>query len=295
MPLDLIDCHLHLVYPERAQTSWMQGNPTYEGKHFTWLDFDGLDGREEIAASVFMEVDVDEGRYEAESEKIAELIADPRVPVIAQIAACRPESDEGFEAWLERGDDLGVVGYRRILHVRAPGDLSEREGFRENVRKVGRAGKVFDICMFAAQLPKAAELVAACPDTQFVLDHCGNPDVEAGETEQWRAGMLAVAALPNVAVKMSGILANCAPERAAEADVRPYLEEMIETFGTDRVVWGSDWPVLTSRSDLARWVSITRNVLDTLSETERDKIAAENAIRIYRLGDKLKAKGIERG
>lgn len=295
MGLDLIDCHLHLVYPERARTGWMEGVATYEGKHFTWVDFDGQDGRDEIAASVFMEVDVDEGQYEAESEKIAELIADRRVPVIAQIAACRPERDAGFEAWLERGDELGVVGYRRILHQGVPGDLSQAESFRENVRRVGRAGKVFDICMFARQLPVGAELVAACPDTQFVLDHCGNPDVAAGARQEWREGMKAVAKFPNAAVKMSGILTDCAPGRAGEADVRPYLEEMIEIFGVDRIVWGSDWPVVNVNADLATWTSITANVLSALSPTEREAIAGNNAIRIYALDKALEAKGIAHG
>lgn len=295
MGLDLIDCHLHLVYPERARTGWMDGDATYEGKHFTWVDFDGQDGRDEIIASVFMEVAVDEGQYEAESAKIAELIADPRIPVVAQIASCRPEHEAGFDAWLERGDALGVVGYRRILHQRVAPDLSQHAVFRDNVRKVGQAGKVFDICMWARQLPLGAELVAACPDTFFVLDHCGNPDVAARETEQWRAGLKALAANDNVAVKMSGILAYCAPGRAAEEDVRPYIEQMLEIFGTDRVVWGSDWPVVTTRSDLARWTGITANILGALGTDEARAIASANAVRIYGLGKGLAAKGIGNG
>lgn len=295
MGLDLIDCHLHLVYPERARAAWMDGDATYEGGHFTWVDFDGQQGRDEIAVSVFMEAAVEEGHYEAESEKIAELIADPRIPVVAQIASCRPEREAGFDAWLERGDALGVVGYRRILHVGAAPDLSQHGAFRDNVRKVGRAGKVFDICMFARQLPLGAELVAACPETFFVLDHCGNPDVAAGAREQWRAGMQAVAALPNVAVKMSGILTDCAPGQATEADVRPYIEEMFEIFGIDRVVWGSDWPVVNVNADLAAWTSITANILAALGDDERAAIARTNAIRIYNLADRLGGDGIGHG
>jgi predicted TIM-barrel fold metal-dependent hydrolase len=280
----LIDCHLHLVYPDAAKAGWMANNPAiYGGKGFTWPDFDRLPGRQHIAASVFMEVDVDEGGHGAESEQIATLIADPLVPVIGQIAACRPEHDERFEAWIERGDELGVVGYRRILHVGVPDDLSQAESFRANVRKIGAAGKVFDICVFARQLPLAVELIDACPDTQFVLDHCGNPDVAAGETAQWRAGLRDIARRSNVVVKMSGILANCAPDRTGEAVVRPYIEEMISIFGPGRIVWGSDWPVVTTRSSLGEWVSMSRNILSALSSDEQLAIAQDNARRIYRL------------
>jgi predicted TIM-barrel fold metal-dependent hydrolase len=280
--LGLVDCHLHLVYPQSARTSWMRGDPTYEGREFTWDVFDAQPGRKHIAACIFMEVDVDAGQYEAEARGIAELIADSAVPVIGQVAGCRPE-EKGLEAWLEHCDELGIVGYRRILHAGVPDDLSRSVTFRENIRHIGRAGRTFDICMRADQLPLAAELAAACGDTQFVLDHCGNPDVASCETQIWRSNMREVAQRPNVAVKLSGILANCAAGHADEHSVRPYLDETISMFGTDRLVWGSDWPVLTARSDLGAWTRISRNLLDTLSTEDRARISWRNACRIYGL------------
>lgn len=290
----LIDCHLHLVYPERAEAAWMPEVRIFDNRTFTFEDFDTLAGRSAIRASVFMEVDVREEHIAREAEKIAELIADPKVPVVAQIAACRPEHAEGFDGWIARADELSIVGYRRILHAGVPDGLSRSETFRHNVRKVGRIGRTFDICVFARQLDQAVELIDDCPGTFFVLDHCGNPDVAAGEREKWRAGIEAVAKRGNVVAKMSGILANCAPGKAGGAEVRPYLEELIEVFGPKRIVWGSDWPVVETRSTLAAWTAITERVLGQLSPADRAAIEWDNAVRVYKLAPRLKAKGIDR-
>jgi predicted TIM-barrel fold metal-dependent hydrolase len=174
------------------------------------------------------------------------------------------------------------VGLRRILHV-VPDEMSQHSGFAENVRLMGRKGLTFDLCFLASQLPIALKLAKKCPDTQLILDHCGVPDVAAQALDPWRENIRALAALPNVACKISGVLAYAAPGNATAAAVRPFVEHCIETFGWDRIVWGGDWPVCNMTTTLRDWVSVSRELVRNASEANQKKLYHENAERIYGL------------
>ena len=124
----------------------------------------------------------------------------------------------------------------------------------------GRAGLPFDMCFLARQLPIALELARACPDTRLVLDHCGVPDIAGGGFDAWRDGMPALAAMPNVVAKLSGVLRLLrAGRRRRSPTVRPYVEHVIAAFGPERCLWGSDWPVVNLR---ARPAGLDRGVPD---------------------------------
>jgi predicted TIM-barrel fold metal-dependent hydrolase len=161
--------------------------------------------------------------------------------------------------------------------------LSQTETFRANVRRIGRAGKVFDICMLARQLPLALALVRACPDTVFVLDHCGVPDVAGQGIDPWRADMAALAAMPNVTCKLSGITAYAGPGQNHADAIRPFVDHVLHEFGPARMVWGSDWPVVDLGAGLPGWLEITGDILDGLSASERAAIGHQTAIRVYGL------------
>ncbi len=282
----LLDAHQHLVYPDRLAYGWAAG--ALAGRAFTVEDYKALTRGAGIAGSIFMEVDVDEPDLAREARFIAELARDPASGIRGIIAACRPETDDGFEAWLDEGEGLGVVGYRRILHTIGDDDRSRSATFRANVARIGACGRTFDLCFFARQLGIALELVRACPDTQFVLDHCGNPDIAAyadgAAVEPWRAGLAALAAEPNVAAKLSGVFANVAPGTASLETVRPWVEQVIATFGPDRCLWGSDWPVVNVQGgDLPTWIAAFRAILAGYSETEQAAMAHGTAERIYKV------------
>ena len=278
----LIDTHQHLIYPESLPYGWTAGIEALAGRSFTLADYKALTVDLGIAGTLFMEAAVDDDCWRDEAPFIAGHAAEDGSDILGLIAAIRPESDDGFEAELERAAALGIVGYRRILHV-VDDAVSQSETFRGNVRKIGDAGRVFDMCVLARQLPVACELAMACDNTTLVLDHCGVPDIANGGLDPWRADMKALAALPHVHCKLSGLLAYCAPGTASLETIRPYVDHVLEVFGPQRLVWGSDWPVVNMTSDLPTWIAITRQVLDGLSESEAEAVAAANARRVYGL------------
>lgn len=278
----LIDTHQHLVYRDAAGYGWTDDIPVLANRAFTLEDYQGLAGPDAVSGTLFMETGVDDADYQAEARFVAELVQRPGSRILGLIASCRPETDDGFDAWLDECESLNVVGFRRILHV-VPDDLSQTGAFRSNVRKIGDRGKTFDMCFLTRQLPLAVELARACDNTRLILDHCGVPDIAGGGLDPWRDHMRDLAALPNVSCKLSGILAYCSPGEATLDAIRPYVDHVLDVFGPDRMVWGSDWPVVDMANGLPDWLSVTDTILAGLSPDEAAKIAGQNAIDIYRI------------
>jgi predicted TIM-barrel fold metal-dependent hydrolase len=280
-PSDIIDVHQHLIYPERYDYPWTSGLPKLVGRSFGYEDYLGAARGCGIRSAVFMESGATAPDDHDEARFIRSLSTEAACPILALIATCRPER-EGFERFVDELDRSAVVGLRRILHVEDDG-LSRTERFRENIRLLGERGLTFDLCFQARQLPLAVELALACPGVSFVLDHCGVPDIASAESEPWRTDITALADLPNVACKISGVLAYCDPIHADRAAVTPYVEHCIEAFGWDRIVWGSDWPLVEMNSSLRDWVTITREIVEGELEERQRKLFIDNAQRIYGL------------
>lgn len=277
--IPITDTHQHLIDPALGAYSWTAGIPQLAGRVFDYDEYlRAIDGTG-ITRTIFMETTPDAWRDEA--SHVDALSRRPGSLIAGLIANGHPE-DEGFEEYLDSLPSDRLVGLRRICHVE-PDDFSRRPLFRKNLSALARRGLTFDLCFLARQLPLAADLARAFPDTRFVLDHCGVPDISGGDIDSWRTAISEIAKLPNLSCKISGVLAYCEPGRATREAVRPFVEHCIESFGWDRVVWGSDWPVCTQTSTLREWVTITRDIVACASEAEQRRLFHENASRIYSL------------
>lgn len=276
MPTEIIDTHLHLVYLDRFSYPWLADVPVLN-RDFTLETYRPQAEAAGIVQAIHMEVDVAAADQLRETEFVTALGGQ----VSAAIASCRPESPD-FPAQLERlAANPKVKGLRRILHT-SPDALSQVPVFTENLKLLAAHKLSFDICVLARQLPLALRIARACPDVQLILDHCGVPGVKDRALDPWRADIKALAAAPNVACKVSGVVAY-ADQDWTVADLRPFVEHVIDSFGWDRVVWGSDWPVCTLTADLGRWVAATRALIAGESEDNQAKLLNGNARRIYRL------------
>lgn len=280
--MKLIDTHQHLVYPDVAGYGWTNGIPALANKAFTLEGYRGLTKDADIIGTLFMETGVDDADYRAEARFVAGLMQQNDSGILCLIASCRPEEDAGFGAWLDECNDLGVIGYRRVLHV-MDDDLSTTDTFRRNVAMIGAQGKTFDLCVLPKQLAIATDLVAACQNTKFILNHCGVPDIAGGGLDPWRANVTALAAHENVTCKLSGLLAYCAAGEATLGSIRPYVDHVLDVFGPARMVWGSDWPVVNLANGLPDWIAVTNEILCGLSSDEADLIGSGTARRVYGL------------
>ena len=278
----MIDTHIHLLEPDRFTYPWTESFPALTGR-FDLSDYLEASAGCGITAGVFMEVDCGEPSQEA--ARFCALAEEPGCLIRSVVASARPESPD-FECDLDGISHPRLVGIRRVLHVQ-PDDLSRSALFRRHVALLGKRGLSFDLCVLERQLPVALALASACPGTTMILDHCGCPDIaghaEPGRFEGWRREVAALAALPNVMLKFSGISAYAPAGLRDAASLRPYFDEVLGAFGPGRIVWGGDWPVVNLGDGLAAWVSTTSTLVETLSPSEQKAILEGNARRIYRI------------
>jgi len=283
--IPIIDTHQHLIYPDQWPYSWTDGVPALAGQAFRFDDYLNAIKGTGIARTVFMETSPDDPHWKHEAKFVYGLASQPGSLISGAIANCRPEHD-GFADYIESIRAPRLVGLRRILHVQ-PDELSQSPLFAQNLALLETFNLSFDLCVRARQIPLAIALVKTLPRVQFILDHCGNPDIAAdngnGPATQWREAIQSIARLPNIACKISGIVANCNPGTVSVDLLRPYVEHCIESFGWDRVIWGSDWPVCLTTSDLPTWAGITRKIASAEDPENQRRLFCENACRIYRV------------
>src|SRR5205823_1700240 len=134
-------------------------------------------------------------------------------------------------------------------------------------------------CLRSEELPDAVKLIDLCPETRFVLDHCGNANVQAPDRTQWRRDMEEVAQRDNVICKISGIVASAKPGAWTSNDLAPIITHCLESFGKDRVMFASDWPVCTLAATYRQWVEALQTVVREWSEANRRKLFHDNAVR----------------
>ena len=272
----IVDTHLHLVYQDRLTYPWLAGAPALN-RQWTVESYFAEAETLGIAAALHMEVDVAESDIEAETALVTQL----HPKVVGAIAAARPEHPD-FPLYLDRlAQNKKVRGVRHILHT-SPDELSQTPLFAENLRYLPAYDLPFDLCLRADQLPIGMALAVKCPEVQFVLDHCGVPKVAEQQLDPWRDYIRELARLPNVAAKISGVIAYAGPDWTV-ATLKPFVEHVIMSFGWNRVVWGSDHPVCTLTADLTKWVTATREIVSGASAEAQQKLFSRNAERIYKL------------
>ena len=275
----IVDAHVHYWDPLAHYHEWLSEVPPLNRRQGP-ADYDpghhGLDGFVFVQADCRDEEALDEVRW------VAELAAS--FPLIRGIVAYAPlhEGGAAVERHLDAlADQPLVVGTRRLLQDRPIEEITDRR-FIDGVRRLAERNLSFDICIRHVQLPAATEVVEACPDTRFVLDHLGKPPVAEGALDPWREQMTRLAAHPHVVCKLSGLSTEASPGWR-DADVVPYLEHALEVFGPARCMTGSDWPVATLATTVERWFDIIVGVVNQLPEGDRAAVLARNAEQFYDL------------
>lgn len=281
----IIDTHLHLIDKRVLNYPWLGDVPALN-RDFLFGTYKKQAERCGIKAALHMEVDVAADNIQAETKHVQDISIANSGFIKGAIASCRPE-EPGFAAYLEQSlSNPFIKGFRRVLHV-VPDELSEGALFRENIKRLQGTGLTFDLCTLPHQIDKVLALADLAPDLQFVLDHCGVPDIKSGALESWQNGITEIAQRDNVVAKISGVVAYAEPASWTVETIRPYVEHVIQSFGWERIVWGSDWPVCTLASNidagLSTWVAATHALLKGCSDDEKSLLLADNAARLWKL------------
>ena len=283
--MGIVDSHVHFWDPEVLHYPWLTGVPPLH-RAFLPRDYAAATGQIPIGRMVFVEANCRADEAGREVKFVERLVrAEPRVAGIVAFV----DLAQGIGT---RGSGLGktldalsrsprVKGMRQNIQGQPPG-FCRQPAFVEGVREVGRRGLVFDVCATQDQLGEVVDLVRDCPDTRFVLDHCGKPAIRDRSFEAWSADVTRLAAYENVCCKLSGLLTEARATWCPE-DLVPYAARVVECFGSERVLYGSDWPVLTLAGDYGSWYGFTQRFTQGWSVAERSRFYADNAARVYDL------------
>lgn len=205
------------------------------------------------------------------------------VGVVGWVDLCAPNAEEELRQIMESPGGQNLVGLRHIAQSLEGESWFEIPAVIDAVALVGKYDLTFDILAYPNQLPAVVELVAARPEVRFVLDHLGKPRVQEREIEPWRTHIRRLSQFENVAVKVSGMIPETESPQWSVDGLRPYFDIVLESFGSDRLIFGSNWPVCTLGATYGEVVDSVIQLSSDLSEIERVAILGDNARRWYQL------------
>jgi len=289
--IPIVDTHQHLWDLTKFKLAWFDPKTPAGmilGHSFTPKEYAEATKGLNVVKAVYMEVDVVPEQQQKEADYLIELCESKKTPTCAAVVSGRPNSD-GFEKYVKqfKGGKY-VKGIRQVLHVKetTPEYFLDKK-FVKGIQLLGDLGLSFDLCARPEDLPEHAKLVDQCPNTRFILDHCGNGKLThtPAEREQWKKDMAAIAKRKNVVGKVSGFIAS-APARGKWTldDLAPIINHTMDSFGPDRVMFGGDWPVcLLGVEKYADWATALRAVVKDRSEEQQKKLFHDNAVKFYGL------------
>lgn len=176
-----------------------------------------------------------------------------------------------------------LKGIRHIVQGEPDDYFLLREDFINGISHLKGFNLVYDILIYPRQLPAAIEFVRRFPQQVFVLDHIAKPFIKSGVIERWATHIRELAITPNVYCKLSGMVTEADWQNWTARDMYPYLDIVVEAFGTKRLMIGSDWPVCLVASSYEKAINLVKEYISQFSEKEQIGILGQNAVHCYKL------------
>ncbi|WP_158822679.1 amidohydrolase [Granulicella sp. S156] len=278
MSTECIDAHHHLWKFSSKEYPWMSDKMDVLRRDYVHDDLSAVTA----AAGVTGTVVVQAQQTIAETEWLLSLAEGSKL--IRGVVGWVPLIDAKVEASLEEIARLPKLkAVRHVLHDEADDRYMLREDFNRGIACLKRFDLRYDLLIFERHLPQTIEFVDQHPHQIFILDHIAKPRIHEQVMEPWRSNLRELARRENVYCKISGMVTEADWHSWSEAQLWPYMETVLSTFGAERLMFGSDWPVLNLASDYGAWIEVVKRAVDRLSPHERQQIMAKTAIEAYGL------------
>ena len=220
---------------------------------------------------------------------------DEETQFLLDLAETYPNVVKGVVGWVDlRADDIDeklasisknkkLVGLRHIVQDEPDDEFLLRDNFLRGIRLLKKYNLTYDILIYPKHLATARKFVEMFPDQPFVIDHIAKPFIKDHLVGDWEKGIRDLAGFPNVYIKVSGMVTEADWKNWKEEDFTQYLDIIFDAFGVDRVMVGSDWPMLTLCGEYCQVVDIVKHYIERFSVEDQAKVMGGNAIRFYRL------------
>lgn len=276
-----VDAHHHVWRLARGDYGWLQPTPAF--------------------APIYRDFNLDELRPQLAAADIGATVLVQAAPTVAEthylleVAKQSAGLVRGVVGWVDLGardtvETLAVLAadpllksVRPMLHDLADPKWILRPEVQPALAALPALGLRFDALVRPRELPALRAMLVAHPDVPVIVDHCAKPDIAGGGWQPWAADIAAIAAQSTANCKLSGLLTEAGAAWTVDA-LRRYVDHVIKCFGVERVIWGSDWPVLTLAASYSEWHAASAALLESLSAEERSAVRGGNARRFYGLG-----------
>jgi len=271
----VLDSHVHFWKYTKKDLPWIDGNMKILQKNYLPEDIGLTLKRNNVDGCIAVQA----AASEVESRFLAELAKTHSI-IKGVVGWADLRAKDAEKKLTELKEYSPIVGVRHIVQDE-PDDFLYDESFRSGISLLKQFGFTFDILIYPRQLQAAVDFVRSFPEQQFIVDHCAKPDIRDREIDQWKKGITDLAMFPNVCCKLSGLITEARWKEWSPADFYPYLDIVFESFGTERLMFGSDWPVMLLSGLYVQWKSLLEKYMEKQLEEEKEMVFGGNAARVY--------------
>jgi L-fuconolactonase len=273
----IIDSHIHFWKFDKKRDSWITDNMKILRQDYLPEHLSLSLKRNEVEGCVAVQAD----QSELETHFLVEL--SKTHPEIKGVVGWIDLQNENIEERLRYFSQYSIIkGWRHIVQSE-PDDFLLNKKFQNGISSISAHGYTYDILIYHHQLKPALEFVSKFPEQKFALDHCGKPDIGNKKLDEWKVLIKEMADNPNVCCKLSGLLTETKWKEWSAADFYPYLDTVFDAFGVNRLMFGSDWPVILLSGIYVQWKSLLEKYMENFTEDDRLKVFGLNAIQFYNL------------
>lgn len=273
-----IDAHQHFWKFDPVRDSWINDELSVIRKDFLPEDLQPILQQNNIEGCIVVQSD------QTEKENEFQLINAGSVDFVKGVVGWVDLQSGTVEDRLAYYSSFKKMkGFRHILQGEEDRALMLKGAFMNGISKLQKFGFTYDILIFPDQLKYAAELVHAFPNQKFVIDHIAKPAIKDHLIEDWKKDIRALAGYENLYCKISGMVTEADWKNWKQADFYPYMDTVVEAFGTSRIMFGSDWPVCLVAASYKQMFEIVKVYFENFSEIEKEKFYGGNAIQFYNL------------
>lgn len=272
-----IDSHQHFWKFDPVRDSWIDETMAVIQRDFLPEDLEPLLKENQFEGCVAVQA----SQSEEETHFLLDLAA--KNDFIKGVVGWIDLRNENIEERLQFfSDQKKLKGFRHVVQGEAD-DFMDGAEFRRGIAALKPFNYTYDILIFHRQLPAAIRLVKDFPNQKFVIDHIAKPDIKSGSIDSWKKGIEEIAKYDNVWCKISGMVTEADWKNWKPEDLKPYLDVIFENFSADKLMYGSDWPVLNVASDYHEVVKTLEDYIAEFSIDDQNKIWFENAKAFYKL------------
>ncbi len=277
----IIDAHQHFWKYDAQEYAWISDELAPLKRDFLPEELLQLLNKEKISGAISVQA--------RQSEKENEFLLNHAKgnPFIKGVVGWIDLRSEKVEERLSFYRNFPILkGFRHVVQDEKDPEFMLHPAFLQGIEQLIKYGYCYDILVYARQLPQVLAFLNHFPDKPFIIDHLAKPDIKQGGFTSWQADMRKIAAFPKVLIKVSGMITEADWHHWKKEDFYPYLDELVLSFGVERLCYGSDWPVCNLAGNYSMQWDIVKTYFSTFNPSDINKVMGWNTKRFYHLNEK---------